>query len=278
MGTLSTGLSAALSGGLVGDLDPDAAAYLAAIREDGATVSPASAGAINVFFRTGKAEGWYSSLRRFYLPIWGAASPNSCCLVSRVKGAFVGSVTHAAGKIQGNGLTGYFAPDAGGSYGSLGITRYDMSMGMLKLAGSGLVVDIGQALDGIAAQRSQIFQNSGQTGFNCPTNSPGGPAFTDSVVTGIFVGAITAASAMYLHRRRTAGAETNAYTGGSGTATLPDVVPYMMARNTGGTATTFSVGEFGAFFYGTAMSAAQAAEFSAALKTLWETCTGLTLP
>jgi hypothetical protein len=51
-----------------------------------------------------------------------------------------------------------------------------------------------------------------------------------------------------------------------------------MAQNLVGSPSSISTTEFGAFMFGTGITSAQDALCTAALKTLWETCTGLTLP
>jgi hypothetical protein len=53
-----------------------------------------------------------------------------------------------------------------------------------------------------------------------------------------------------------------------------------MAWNNNGTISSFtpSTVQFGAYGMGLGMTPTQAENFSAGLKTLWETCTGLSLP
>ena len=53
-----------LNGTQTSGLDPSAKAYINAVVAAGATVSGAQRTAINNFYKTGKSDGWYSSLKR----------------------------------------------------------------------------------------------------------------------------------------------------------------------------------------------------------------------
>jgi hypothetical protein len=101
--SLSNMLSSSASG-----LDPDAKGYIDAVVTAGATVSATQKKAINTFVKTGKSDGWYSSIKRMYLPIWASAAPNAIDMIGRTSGTFNGTVTHGAGYVQGDGSTGYF--------------------------------------------------------------------------------------------------------------------------------------------------------------------------
>jgi hypothetical protein len=81
-----------------------------------------------------------------------------------------------------------------------------------------------------------------------------------------------------VYRRKTAGAGV-IYSGeiaAAGTVTSREI--YWGARNNAGTADLFSASQWGAMGIGKSMTTTQAGQFSAALKLLWETCTGLSLP
>jgi hypothetical protein len=115
--------------GVIGALDPDAKAYIAAVETAGATVSGGQKAAINTFFKTGKSEGWYSNIKRLYLPIWAAAAPNAIDMIDLGSGTFNGGVTHAAGYVQGNGSTGYF--DTGSTATAKGLSDASCSLGFI---------------------------------------------------------------------------------------------------------------------------------------------------
>jgi len=79
--------------------DSDAEAYVAAIETEGVAPTDDQKEAIDTFFVNAKSSGYYTALYRLYLPIWGAAAPNAKCLVSLTSGTFTGSFTHASGYV-----------------------------------------------------------------------------------------------------------------------------------------------------------------------------------
>jgi hypothetical protein len=129
---MNLSLSNMLGGGSL-TLDPDARAYIAAVETAGGTVSATQRTAVSDFYRAGKSAGWYSSIKRLYLPIWAAAAPNAIDMIGLTSGTFNGTVTHSAGYVQGNGSTGYFEPPAGSEYGNLGLSNSSASIFYLAL-------------------------------------------------------------------------------------------------------------------------------------------------
>ena len=116
--------------------DPDASAYVTTIETAlGTTIEAALPSAINPkrliynFIKAEKAAGRWSLHKRIYLPIYNNSAASAVDMVSRTSGTFLGlsgSVTHAAGYVQGDGTSGYFnmltsPPDVGitASQGSL---------------------------------------------------------------------------------------------------------------------------------------------------------------
>ncbi len=92
-----------LNGSQTSGLDPDAKAYINAVVGAGATVTSTQRNAINNFYKTGKKDGWYSQLKRMYLPIWAAASPNAIDMVVRTSGTSTkddGSITRSASQYK----------------------------------------------------------------------------------------------------------------------------------------------------------------------------------
>jgi roadblock/LC7 domain-containing protein len=260
-------------------LDADAAAYISLVEGAGGTVSGAQSAALDTFYQTGKSEGWYASIKRMYLPIWAVASPNAICMISGISGSFVGGagVTHSSGYVMGNGSTGYFAPDAGGSLGTLGISGGDSMMVALSKVTDGTGTTIPCGLSGAGSERFQIVEDA--TGSKVQFQCPDFAVTVDfaSTLAGVFVGSATATNDRHSSKRTTGAYVTDGNTT-SDTSTLPDIVPYFMARNSNGTATLFSEAELGAYGYGTGITDAQVSSLSLAAKDLWEACTGLTLP
>lgn len=146
-----------LQGAAGSPLDPDAAAYLAAVVAAGGTVTPTIETAVDDLFVGLKADGLYSKLIAFY-PIVGGVqashavegkSPGGAYDIS-YNGAWTHSVSGQTPPNGGYGLTNYIVPSGGaaGSTQNLSIGVYantntdtysgfEMDMGVRNGAGSG---------------------------------------------------------------------------------------------------------------------------------------------
>lgn len=260
--------------------DPDAAAYIALLEGDGETVSATQRTAINAFYVTGKAEGWYSALKRIYLPIWGAAAPNARCMVSGTSGTFVNGVTHTDGYVNSDGSTGHFLFDVAPA--ALGLTTSSGSVFVLTTATS--------AISGSNAMgRVQDSNNNTRSGFtgggtnirSLSVSSAASSTYTETDSRGILFASRTSTTTQSAYKRTNAGFSTTVNEAASAVGAVGTVNPMtFMAHNNNGTVITYSssAARFGSYGMGLGMTAAQAQNFTAALKTLWETCTGLTLP
>jgi len=262
-----------LNGGIQG-IDPNAKSYINAIVSAGATVTSDQRKAINTFYKSAKTEGYYSQLGRFYMPIWGVAAPNAVDLITATSGTFVGGVTHGTGFIQGNGTTGYF---------NLGVSPQGVGMVAGSSSTFALVYQSQAIFNSLlattpASNRSQgIIRGVGVSQLNAGLNS--GFNFTDVVGNGIYIESETAVNARYLRKRTTSGAvslgtNTNTPTGVYATFNINALCGQSAANSRFG----FSSAQTGGFGVGLAMTTVQADAFTLAYKTLWETCTGLTLP
>jgi hypothetical protein len=261
--------------------DADASAYISAVNAAGSNVQPFQASAINNFVRNEKQGGRWALYQRLYLPIWANATANAICLKTRISGTFVGGVTHANGFVQGNGTNGYFAMDAGALPSTLGQSNANTHLLTLvkSTSGSTTWVDIG-ATDANPNARNQIVKvpSSSRWAYVAPTNSDAETViFGDGIFTGLFIGSCTSTTARNAIRLRTSGA-SYAISTPAATNALPNVVPYAMGRNSNGTANLFSTSEYGLYGCGLGFSIAQSTLAAESIKTLWETCTGLTLP
>jgi hypothetical protein len=256
-----------------GGLDPDAKAYIDAVVAAGGTVSGGQKSAINTFYKTGKSDGWYSSLKRLYLPIWASAAPNAIDLIALGSGTFNGTVTHAAGYVNSDGTTGYF--DFGVTAASLGLTRASGWMGALMKTAIANHQYLGaqngssevELLRHTVSPAIVTDYNDGSTGRNG----------SSSVNNGI-ISASRFGGSMKHFRRATAGrtvAGTYTY---ADTGSLTSLNCYALAKNTSGSPTSSSTSEMGAWWLGTGVTDTQDSNMTAALKTLWEGCTNLILP
>jgi len=264
-----------LGNGRVGALDPDANAYINAIVAAGATVTSTQRNAINDFYKSAKNGGFYTPIQRFYLPIWGVAAPNAIDLITRASGTFVGGVTHGSGFVQGNGTTGYF---------NFGVSPQGVGM----VAGSGstfMLVNAAQNTFNAPIQcappsnRGNGFSRGSATTSAYLAGRNSTATATDNTGTGIFIESETAINSRYFRRRSSSGATSLATDTTTPTGVYASYnINAMCGQSSVGARYGFSTAQLGGYGVGLAMTTTQADAFTAAYKTLWETCTGLTLP
>jgi hypothetical protein len=260
--------------------DPDAAAYIAAVVAGGGTVNGTQRSAINTFYKTGKSDGWYSSLGRLYLPIWGVAAPNAICMTSLTSGTFVGDVTHGAGFINSDGSTGHFLYNATPS--ALGLTTSSGSCIMLVTGASTIAGNVGlgsnqdssnntrfgPAAGGAGNRGWRIFQSTSLT-------------YADSDSRSVLLASRTSTTTLSAYKRTSSAFTTTINEVASTAGTVGTTTPMtLMASNVAGVISGYALSTigFGAHGMGLGVTSAQAEDFTLALKNLWENATGLTLP
>jgi hypothetical protein len=227
--------------------------------------------ALDAFIKGEKTAGRWDGIKRLYFPVWGVLVANAICMKSLTSGTFVGGVTPGAGFIQGNGVTGRFNSNTSPSSAGL-LTGSQMYFALVKTADTGAS---GYASVLNAATPTAWITHSNFTSQMRHTN--GGidnffnlSARADGV--GIFTVNRTSTTICSTRRRKTSGVVT--FGSFVGTATgVPTGNMFAMATN--GTV-QFHNGQLGCF--GMSLSMADVDPFTLALKTLWETTTGLTLP
>lgn len=263
-----------LNGSQTSGLDANAKAYINAIVAAGATVNSTQRNAINNFYKTGKSQGWYGQLKRMFLPIWGIAAPNAIGMISGSSGTFNGTVTHAAGYVQGDGSTGYF--NFGSTMPNDGLTFDNGLMFALcnqppTVLSSYIGVTIGNNTQVIRAASTTLIQGRYT---NNSTAINGGLA-----MNGILTLASQASNLRSLRRRASSGVlSLNTSSTETASFSLSNLNCYGIARNSTGGLSEPSNGRFGSYGYSLKMSDSDTDLFTLALKNLWETCTGLTLP
>ena len=259
-------------------LDPDARAYIAAVETAGGTVSATQRTAVSDFYRAGKSAGWYSSIKRMYLPIWASAAPNAIDMIGLTSGTFNGTVTHSAGYVQGDGSTGYF--DFGATPDALGLS---VDGGMI-----GILVNQAPTIGVRRLISAQNFSNSvdifeSTAGLIAGISRTGAAASTvflsnTSNVSGIFTHTRENNTSQRLSVRKTAGITSGGVQTTAATGSIPRNI-VALARNIGGSISAFSDLLAGSYFAADdSFTYADEPNFTLALKNLWETCTGLTLP
>jgi hypothetical protein len=277
--SLSNRLSSNVSG-----IDPDARSYIAAVEAvlPGNSIETALPNASNPkriisdFIKAEKAASRWSLHKRIFLPIYNNVSASSVDMVSATSGTFVNTVTHAAGYVQGDGLTGYFdsgigLPAVGGSNASgsmwriipqrvTGVSRFE------GVNGSGTErVSLGTA----ASDLSQFILPSVTTFATTPT---------PETSAGIEIGSATSTSSRFIKFRK-----AGAFSTGSNTTLDTTVIPsgdlFFLARNNNDAGiNNYHTERRGGYGFGLGLTEAQAEGYAANLETLYEGLTGISLP
>ena len=257
----------------VGGIDADAASYISLLSAQGVTVTGAQSSAIDAFYATGKDEGWYSDLKRMFLPIWAAAGPNAIDMIGGTSGTYSGTVTHAAGYVQGNGSTGYF--DTGTALDTLGLTTSSASLFYgVQVAHTSDSKSYAGALDASPDGYVIAIRKNSAGGMRYIGFSPIAESNQSSSAGALGVNVIT----------RTATDEFGVYKNGDvtiGTVSATGAIPahkiYFMARSNEDTADLHGNAKMYCFGVGLGLSATEAKSLANATQTLWETTTGLSL-
>ena len=268
--------------------DPDATTYIGLLESDGVILSYAKKKAIETFYTTAKDEGWYSSLKRLYLPIWGSVGPNSRCLVSGTSGEFQGSFHYA---------TGYAHPTA-----ASGANRFNTGY---KLLDDDLTLE-DACLMALAYQSTPVPADDYPRAFAAPNHTIIGSGATAATSIRIssasssmvpvarWNGVYSRSLATYgshgvllanrksgettLHRRIATGIheDSTTGTGGSSYQNFP-IVGFGSSSSTTGSNTQSTTTKSGAFGISNGLDATDRSAYTDAVKTLWESCSGLTL-
>lgn len=256
-------------------LDPDAAAYIALVKAAGVDDAHlASIGlpswkaisqALNAWFEGEKYALRWGSIRRCYFRIWGNHVANSICMRTLGSSSFVGGVTHSGGYVEGNGTSGYFRYGASGLSIGLSATSGAIFAGCMT-SGAGLVGEYNFSIDSGGSGRRL------QWGASKPS--------TSATPTGIFLGTRNSGTTT-LYRRSSSGFSAIASNSTAPGAVYASEMIALAWNNGGGTIIPvyYSTGrQFVDGVLDVGMDSSSAGAFTLSLKTLWETCTGLTLP
>jgi hypothetical protein len=258
-----------LNGANVRGLDPNAKSYIDAVVAAGATVTSTQRNAINAFVKGGKTDGWWSSMKRIHLPIWAIAAPNAIDMVGLTSGTFNGTVTHSAGYIAGDGSTGFFAIDATNSV--LGLVPSTGSMFALRTN-----------IDPLKRIMGTLTPGTGRTFLGTSAGNAQGEYIGSS---GVFLGPASSGTQGIILTSRISGSTTTYHRTSSiqntNTSTYSDTgvsatsVMHVMSFN--GSTAGRDASRYGFFGCGLGLNTSQSTSFTAAIKTLWETCTGLSI-
>lgn len=223
--------------------------------------------ALDTFIKGEKTAGRWDGHKRLYFPVWGVAAANAICMKSLTSCTFNGGFTHAAGYIQG-GYNKYIT--LGTALAGLGISyNSHYFAGLFKTAPSDNYKNILTADLFISYGEESIRVTIGGSSY-VDDNS-----FSPSDVFGsISYGSQTTLASRYGKVRKASGNTSIAVQGGTITQSSWSSPIVLL----GSVSSSFWDGQCGALVLGTYISAADDLLFTAALETLWETTTGLTLP
>jgi hypothetical protein len=260
--------------------DPDALAVVNAIVAQGRAVSDLQKNAINNFFVAGKSGGWYSLVKRLYLPIWGSAGPNAIDWITRTSGTFVGGVNHTSNSINSiTGLNGYF--DLGVSPQGLGMGQFNGGYFWAGAIQGGNIACIGTAVTS-SDNAAMLLTGDGppNVGFRYLSNFDNRGRIGANFV-GVPRNAIMSAygydGKLSIYNRRASTRTTLISEIRTGFGSAPNTNIWALRINQ---STTWGYRTQPTYFFGCTLglSDAQDQSFTLALKTLWETCTGSTIP
>jgi len=253
--------------------DANAMAYVAAVATAGATVTNGQRTAINTFISGEKTAGRWDKIKRLYFPVWGVTAANAICMKSLTSGTFSGGITHAAKGVYAAGFAGNM--NANTNLGALGVTNTSYHFALLMPDGSEENYSIPFSVNNTANLNSiypiwsdgfsslRIMEKIFSGGFL--TNLP-------SIMT---TGNDSFAGNLYF-KERLSGSTGEEIIAGSVTLPFPSANLFIIGLD------NVSYGSMnhpiGAFSASTELSSAQDTAYTTALKTLWETVTGLTLP
>jgi hypothetical protein len=264
-------LSLFLNVGAGGAIDPDVLAYISALNSAGTTVTNSQQTAIETFITAEKAANRWDKIKRFYLPVWGSANANAICMKSLTSGTFTGgTVNHAAGYINSYPFTGGYM-DTNTTLNNIGITKNTYNFTVLNKA-----IDYGgdnRPASSFGTRDVKPVYNDANFYYylgNLNLGSTGA-----SLNSGICSMNGNTTTRVCKNRSNVAGVELIGLQEGTITNDFFNENVWLLRANQG----TFpSGGQVGAFSMGTEITDAEDTAYTANLKALWETCTGLVLP
>jgi hypothetical protein len=261
------------------NLDSDASAYITAVASTGVAITYTQQEALNTFFVSAKADGYYSNIKRLFLPIWGVASANAIDMITLGSGTFNGSVTHTSGYVVGDGRTGYFdtgiSPLSAGintSTGSMFVLHNNFPIGYRHGCDSG--TSLFSMVNGPASSiRITIIGNPGVSISNY---------YVGNGSNAVTIASRTSPTALSGMKRGSSGVSpTSVQTVDMSYFAVPDYNIYALASNVGGVPTihsSTSTPQLGVFGFGLSLTEREMEYLTLRIKNLWETSTGLTLP
>jgi len=248
------------------------AAYVAALTAAGASVTAPQRAAISTFMSGEIAAGRWDKVKRLYFPVWGIAAANAICMKSLTSGTFSGVINHAAKGVRVvDGASGNMNTNTNLS--ALGITNTSFHFAMLLPEGTDEGYSIPFSVNDFSTNSIFPFWNDGYSYTRVMERTFGSSFFTN-LPSVISLGNDSVANNLYLKERISSSTDSDVIAGSVATA-FPSANLFILGLSNGSVGMNLPIGSFSV---STELSSAQDTAYTTALKTLWETCTGLTLP
>lgn len=262
-------------GALSSGIDAGALSYINAIRATGATVTNSQISALSRFVKQQKGNSLWGQIFRLYLPIWGTASANAICLKTLTSGTFSGSFTHASGYIQGDGTSNSFSLNSTAA--GLGITAQQGCLfSLITTVPNNSFAGMIGVRDGHNNRNTGIMNNVGSNGQLAGISASSSASATNIGNVGLHLISRTTSTRQRMFVRRASELLQSVIATAASDSTLSTRTVLATALN--GETVFRSSSRFGLYGAMAGIDDDQASDFTLDLKTLWETCTGLTLP
>ncbi|MEI7910011.1 MAG: hypothetical protein WCK77_10275, partial [Verrucomicrobiota bacterium] len=275
---LHTGMLCWPGGNITTGMDSDALAYVSAVAiAKSSAVTTAQQAAISAFIVAEKAAGRWSSHKRLWLPIWNNAAANSIDIVTRATWTPHGTIALGAGYVTPDGTSGFV--DLNCSASGLGLSNSSAGISVLVYsAASGSAEQNWLGTYDSSTQDIRFYSGGSAVVLECADWAGHfGPLLTRSSQTGVLT-AMRYSGSHTIRQRLSAGVTATGTVSQAAAGTTPTANFFAMAYNQYGSPGGYCGGSLGAFGIHSGMSTSDTDGFSANLKTMWEACSGLTLP
>jgi len=227
------------------------------------SLTVAKVNAIDTFIRGEKTASRWDGHKRLYFPVWGTAAANAICMKSRTSGTFSGPMTHGAGFITSTG--GVLLPNT--NLPALGITVDSHHLAFLSKRSGFRDYKL----------TISVFPNGASLGTS-DSDFRGRTLNNQIDESTPHIGILSYGGTRTLRylKKRIAGNVSTLGTSGltlSGNFSTAVIALMGSAPNS-----SYDDSDVGVISLGTALTDAADTNYTASLKTLWETVTGLTLP
>lgn len=249
-----------------------AAAYIAAITAAGATVTAGQESAISTFISGEVSAGRWDKIKRLYFPVWQLAAANAICMKSLTSGTFVGSISHEAEGVEPTNTLSYMNTNV--SIPELGIADSYHYAALLPRGFS----DQYDAIFGVVPDLYFFADDSTYVIQIEDVSIDLSSAFPSGLTYGILsLGGNS--NDRYVKNRSSSVVSSYSNTQDFELQSYPSNQKiFLLGRNDGLGGVNASGPFVGAFSMASELTTAEDTAYTLALKTLWETTTGFTLP